>query len=114
MYVDIAGWHLFMRDMNAVPGFKMSQALATQLGPEVGCFCRLCVKQQGFQVEVKQQGSTGTARAAASCSGGTQCLKQGRVLLCCAVLRLCCVLQAARSGRSGMRESDVAGQLTHL
>lgn len=36
MYVDIAGWHLFLRDMNAVPGFKMSQALATQLGPEVG------------------------------------------------------------------------------
>jgi hypothetical protein len=35
VYVDIAGWHLFMRDMNAVPGFKMSQALATQLGPEV-------------------------------------------------------------------------------
>jgi hypothetical protein len=26
-----------MRDMNAVPGFKMSQALATRLGPEVGC-----------------------------------------------------------------------------
>jgi hypothetical protein len=37
VYVDIAGWHLFMRDMNAVPGFKMSQALATQLGPEVSC-----------------------------------------------------------------------------
>jgi hypothetical protein len=36
VYVDIAGWHLFMRDMNAVPGFKMSQALATRLGPEVG------------------------------------------------------------------------------
>lgn len=35
MYVDIAGWHLFMRDMNAVPGFKMSSALATKLGPEV-------------------------------------------------------------------------------
>lgn len=35
MYVDIAGWHLFMRDMNAVPGFKMSLALATKLGPEV-------------------------------------------------------------------------------
>jgi hypothetical protein len=35
VYVDIAGWHLFMRDMNAVPGFKMSSALATKLGPEV-------------------------------------------------------------------------------
>lgn len=35
VYVDIAGWHLFMRDMNAAPGFKMSAALATQLGPEV-------------------------------------------------------------------------------
>lgn len=55
VYVDIAGWHLFMRDMNAVPGFKMSQALATQLGPE-----------------------------------------------------------AARSGRSGMRESDVAAVLKKI
>eukprot|EP00775_Hariotina_reticulata_P003920 gene3920-4174_t len=35
VYVDIAGWHLFLRDMSAVPGLKMSQALATQLGPEV-------------------------------------------------------------------------------
>ncbi|KAF8065573.1 dus [Scenedesmus sp. PABB004] len=34
VYVDIAGWHLFLRDMSAVPGLKMSQALATQLGPE--------------------------------------------------------------------------------
>eukprot|EP00878_Enallax_costatus_P032678 GHUV01035930.1.p1 GENE.GHUV01035930.1~~GHUV01035930.1.p1 ORF type:complete len:129 (+),score=22.50 GHUV01035930.1:423-809(+) len=35
VYVDIAGWHLFLRDMSAVPGLKMSQALATKLGPEV-------------------------------------------------------------------------------
>eukprot|EP00882_Tetradesmus_deserticola_P010231 GHRQ01010809.1.p1 GENE.GHRQ01010809.1~~GHRQ01010809.1.p1 ORF type:complete len:183 (+),score=47.46 GHRQ01010809.1:201-749(+) len=36
VYVDIAGWHLFLRDMSAVPGLKMSHALATKLGPEVG------------------------------------------------------------------------------
>jgi hypothetical protein len=36
IYVDVAGWHLFMRDMNAAPGIKMSQALASQLGPKVG------------------------------------------------------------------------------
>ncbi len=35
MYVDIAGWHLFLRDMNAAPGVKMSTALANQFGPEV-------------------------------------------------------------------------------
>eukprot|EP00882_Tetradesmus_deserticola_P002114 GHRQ01002264.1.p1 GENE.GHRQ01002264.1~~GHRQ01002264.1.p1 ORF type:complete len:169 (+),score=48.23 GHRQ01002264.1:191-697(+) len=35
VYVDIAGWHLFLRDMSAVPGLKMSHALATKLGPEV-------------------------------------------------------------------------------
>ncbi|KAF6256230.1 hypothetical protein COO60DRAFT_1530675 [Scenedesmus sp. NREL 46B-D3] len=35
VYVDIAGWHLFLSDMSAVPGLKMSQALATKLGPEV-------------------------------------------------------------------------------
>eukprot|EP00877_Chromochloris_zofingiensis_P006005 jgi/Chrzof1/1658/Cz10g16060.t1 len=35
VYVDIAGWHLYLRDMSAVPGVKMSQALATKLGPEV-------------------------------------------------------------------------------
>ena len=35
-YVDIAGWHLFLRDMNAAPGgIKMSQALAAQFGPQV-------------------------------------------------------------------------------
>lgn len=33
MYVDIAGWHLFLRDMSAVPGLKMAAALAAQLGP---------------------------------------------------------------------------------
>lgn len=35
VYVDIQGWHLYLRDMTAVPGFKMSQALAQQLGPQV-------------------------------------------------------------------------------
>lgn len=34
VYVDIAGWHLFLRDMSAVPGLKMAAALAGQLGPE--------------------------------------------------------------------------------
>ncbi|KAI8471758.1 MAG: hypothetical protein J3K34DRAFT_416160 [Monoraphidium minutum] len=33
VYVDIAGWHLFLRDMAAVPGLKMAAALAGQLGP---------------------------------------------------------------------------------
>ncbi len=33
VYVDIAGWHLFLRDMTAVPGLKMAAALAGQLGP---------------------------------------------------------------------------------
>lgn len=33
VYVDIAGWHLFLRDMSAVPGLKMASALAAQLGP---------------------------------------------------------------------------------
>jgi hypothetical protein len=35
VYVDVAGWHLFLRDMNAAPGVKMSTALANQFGPEV-------------------------------------------------------------------------------
>ncbi|KAG2483123.1 hypothetical protein HYH03_018013 [Edaphochlamys debaryana] len=38
-YVDLAGWHLYLRDMAAgAPGnstFKMSQALAAQLGPQL-------------------------------------------------------------------------------
>lgn len=36
IYVDIAGWHLYMRDMGTgvAGGLKMSQALARQLGPE--------------------------------------------------------------------------------
>ncbi len=33
--MDVAGWHLYLRDMNAAPGLKMSQALAQQLGPQV-------------------------------------------------------------------------------
>ncbi|GFR41636.1 hypothetical protein Agub_g2366 [Astrephomene gubernaculifera] len=38
IYVDIAGWHLYLRDMGAgIPGssLKMSQALAQQLGPQL-------------------------------------------------------------------------------
>ncbi|GIM04422.1 hypothetical protein Vretimale_9005 [Volvox reticuliferus] len=38
VYVDIAGWHLYLRDMGAgIPGgsLKMSQALAQQLGPQL-------------------------------------------------------------------------------
>ncbi|PNW84109.1 hypothetical protein CHLRE_04g221250v5 [Chlamydomonas reinhardtii] len=38
IYVDIAGWHLYLRDMGTgVPGssYKMSQALAQQLGPQL-------------------------------------------------------------------------------
>jgi hypothetical protein len=32
--VDVAGWHLYLRDMSAAPGLKMSAALAQQLGPQ--------------------------------------------------------------------------------
>ncbi len=39
VYVDLAGWHLYTRDMNATPTMKMSQALATQLGPKVRKTC---------------------------------------------------------------------------
>ena len=35
MYVDVAGWHLYLRDLNAAPGFKMSAALAAKFGPQV-------------------------------------------------------------------------------
>ncbi|KXZ50547.1 hypothetical protein GPECTOR_16g722 [Gonium pectorale] len=38
VYVDLAGWHLYLRDMGTgVPGssLKMSQALAQQLGPQL-------------------------------------------------------------------------------
>ncbi|GLC42358.1 hypothetical protein PLESTB_000655800 [Pleodorina starrii] len=38
VYVDIAGWHLYLRDMGTgVPGssLKMSQALAQQFGPQL-------------------------------------------------------------------------------
>jgi hypothetical protein len=48
VYVDIAGWHLFMRDMNAVPGFKMSQALATKLGPDVSAVMLAAVGKGGL------------------------------------------------------------------
>uniref|UniRef100_A0A7S0RMK7 Uncharacterized protein n=1 Tax=Chlamydomonas leiostraca TaxID=1034604 RepID=A0A7S0RMK7_9CHLO len=34
VYVDLAGWHLYLRDMNAGPGVKMSQVLANQFGPD--------------------------------------------------------------------------------
>eukprot|EP00200_Dunaliella_tertiolecta_P005285 CAMPEP_0202351942 /NCGR_PEP_ID=MMETSP1126-20121109/8352_1 /ASSEMBLY_ACC=CAM_ASM_000457 /TAXON_ID=3047 /ORGANISM="Dunaliella tertiolecta, Strain CCMP1320" /LENGTH=151 /DNA_ID=CAMNT_0048944093 /DNA_START=98 /DNA_END=553 /DNA_ORIENTATION=+ len=34
VYVDVAGWHLYLRDMNAAPGVKMSTALANQFGPQ--------------------------------------------------------------------------------
>lgn len=32
VYVDISGWHLYLRDLNAVPGVKMADALANKLG----------------------------------------------------------------------------------
>jgi hypothetical protein len=35
VYVDVAGWHLYLRDMTAAPGLKMHSALATQFGPQV-------------------------------------------------------------------------------
>lgn len=47
VYVDIAGWHLYLRDMSAVPGVKMSQALATKLGPEVRHGSQIIRRQAG-------------------------------------------------------------------
>lgn len=32
VYADIAGWHLYLRDLNAAPGVKMADVLAHQLG----------------------------------------------------------------------------------
>lgn len=32
VYVDINGWHLYLRDITAAPGVKMHTALARQLG----------------------------------------------------------------------------------
>ncbi|GAX75973.1 hypothetical protein CEUSTIGMA_g3416.t1 [Chlamydomonas eustigma] len=34
VYIDIAGWHLYMRDLSANPTTKMHQALALQIGPK--------------------------------------------------------------------------------
>jgi hypothetical protein len=40
VYVDVAGWHLYLRDMTAAPGLKMHTALAQQFGPQViSCAC---------------------------------------------------------------------------
>lgn len=33
--MDVAGWHLYLRDMNAAPGIKMAAALAQHFGPLV-------------------------------------------------------------------------------
>jgi hypothetical protein len=35
VYIDIAGWHLYMRDLSANQTTKMNQALALQIGPKV-------------------------------------------------------------------------------
>ena len=32
IYVDINGWHLYLRDITVAPGLKMNHALANQLG----------------------------------------------------------------------------------
>ncbi|KAK9861957.1 hypothetical protein WJX84_005949 [Apatococcus fuscideae] len=36
VYMDMNGWHLFLRDVNAGHGLKLNQALAQQLGVEAG------------------------------------------------------------------------------
>lgn len=36
VYIDISGWHLFLRDISVSPSLKMHQALALQLGPQLG------------------------------------------------------------------------------
>lgn len=35
IYIDVNGWHLFLRDASAGKGLKLSQALGQQLGSEV-------------------------------------------------------------------------------
>lgn len=35
MHVDVNGWHLYLRDITATKQFKMDQALAQAIGPEV-------------------------------------------------------------------------------
>ena len=32
VYVDVNGWHLYLRDITVAPGLKMNHALANQLG----------------------------------------------------------------------------------
>ncbi len=40
VYADMSGWHLFLKDMSAMPGGpKMHDVLAQQLGEQVCCKC---------------------------------------------------------------------------
>lgn len=54
VYVDIAGWHLALRDMSAAPGFKMSQCLATALGPEAAGSGRSGVRENDVAAVLKK------------------------------------------------------------
>jgi hypothetical protein len=80
VYVDLAGWHLFLRDMSAVPGLKMASALAAQLGPAAAdagrgglreadvtaVLKRIPVDVGGGRVTVRREGAARAERAAAS------------------------------------------------
>lgn len=34
IYIDVNGWHLFLKDVTAAPDVKLNQALAQQIGEE--------------------------------------------------------------------------------
>lgn len=36
VYLDVGGWHLYLRDLTATGSLKMSQVLAQKFGPQVG------------------------------------------------------------------------------
>lgn len=35
IYIDVNGWHLFLKDVTAAPDVKLNQALAQQIGEEI-------------------------------------------------------------------------------
>eukprot|EP00967_Tisochrysis_lutea_P022893 scaffold26127_cov22-Tisochrysis_lutea.AAC.2 len=80
VYVDVAGWHLYLRDMNAAPGVKMSTALANQFGPQVchamhGCVLTRVRQMQCAGVSDAMQEShamhTGVSDAIRRCNAGS-------------------------------------------
>ena len=35
MYIDVSGWHLFLREVKAAKGLNLAQALAQQFGQDI-------------------------------------------------------------------------------